>query len=341
MEEHELGGKLLASVSRSFYLTLKALPSGLREPLSMAYLLARAADTLADTDGADRSLRMDCLSEFDRLVQSSTRHAEAEREFCDRLLREFVPFQQDANEAILLRRLPEAFEAVRKYSERQQANIRGVLAPIVRGQMLDVSRFPADGELRALRSQIELDEYTWLVAGCVGEFWTKTCVEELPDALATNTSHNQQMELGVRFGKGLQLVNILRDVGKDFAMGRCYFPQETLAENGVSLGKLQRDPSLLRPLLPLWQHRCREHLLCGLVYVSNVEHRRLRYAVALPLLLGLRTLALMEDATWEQRMQGVKVSRGEVARMMVEAGIASLRADGIRKMVARFTTVSL
>ncbi len=340
MEEHELGGKLLASVSRSFYLTLKALPAGLREPLSMAYLLARAADTLADTSVVSQSLKMDCLGEFDRLIQSRVRDTKAEQEFCEKLLREFVPFQTDPDEASLLQRLAEAFEAVRKYPERQLANIRGVLAPIVRGQLLDVSRFPVDGELRALRSEEELDEYTWLVAGCVGEFWTKLCAEELQDAFSKATTTEEQMERGIRFGKGLQLVNILRDIGKDFAMGRCYFPLKTLGENGISLVKLQRDLSILLPLLLVWQRRCREYLLCGLEYVSNVEHRRLRYAVALPLLLGVRTLALLEKATWEERIAGVKVSRGEVAKIMVEAGIASLRANGIRKLVERFMSAS-
>ena len=51
--ERELGGQLLAAVSRSFYLTLKALPKELREPISLAYLLARTADTIADTGSGE------------------------------------------------------------------------------------------------------------------------------------------------------------------------------------------------------------------------------------------------------------------------------------------------
>ena len=42
---------ILKSVSRSFYLTIKFLPRPLREPVSLAYLLARATDTMADTAG--------------------------------------------------------------------------------------------------------------------------------------------------------------------------------------------------------------------------------------------------------------------------------------------------
>jgi len=34
---------------------------------------------------------------------------------------------------------------------------------------------------------------------------------------------------GVRFGKGLQLVNILRDLPRDLRQGRCYLPTERLA----------------------------------------------------------------------------------------------------------------
>ena len=40
---------LLRQVSRSFYLSLAILPRPLREPIGLAYLLARAADTVADT----------------------------------------------------------------------------------------------------------------------------------------------------------------------------------------------------------------------------------------------------------------------------------------------------
>ena len=40
---------VLRGVSRSFYLTLRVLPRELREPVGLAYLLARAADTISDT----------------------------------------------------------------------------------------------------------------------------------------------------------------------------------------------------------------------------------------------------------------------------------------------------
>ena len=55
MNTAELGGPLLKSVSRSFYLTIRILPARLQAPIGLAYLLARASDTIADTaDAPDR-----------------------------------------------------------------------------------------------------------------------------------------------------------------------------------------------------------------------------------------------------------------------------------------------
>src|ERR1041385_7652516 len=40
---------LLKQVSRSFYLTMRVLPAAIRSQIGVAYLLARATDTIADT----------------------------------------------------------------------------------------------------------------------------------------------------------------------------------------------------------------------------------------------------------------------------------------------------
>jgi farnesyl-diphosphate farnesyltransferase len=331
----ELGGKLLEGVSRSFFLTLKALPAGLREPLSLAYLLARAADTMADTVAVPHDLRQDSLRDFDRLVQCAERDAPGETALCAILKGLFVPLQEDKHEAQLLLRLHEAFDALRASPPRQMAAMRGVLSPIVRGQLLDIERFPVDGKVRALQTPGELNEYTWLVAGCVGEFWTKLCAEEVPDVFAPGVTQEQMIEWGVRFGKGLQLVNILRDVGKDLRMGRCYFPRTELDAHGVSPADLSGAPSRLMAVTQPWRERCREHLDCGVRYLDALQHKRLQFATSLPLLIGIRTLALIEHASPDELLEGVKVSRTEVGKILFDAGIASLRRGGIRKLAEK------
>ena len=55
---------LLRQVSRSFYLTLAVLPSRVAKQVGIAYLFARAADTVADTSLVDRSARVLFLQQF-------------------------------------------------------------------------------------------------------------------------------------------------------------------------------------------------------------------------------------------------------------------------------------
>ena len=52
----KLLGDLLCGVSRTFYLTLRVLPKDLRHPVGLAYLLARAADTITDNIAGTTSL---------------------------------------------------------------------------------------------------------------------------------------------------------------------------------------------------------------------------------------------------------------------------------------------
>lgn len=311
--ERELGGQLLASVSRSFYLTLKALPKELREPISLAYLLARTADTIADTASVDAAIRLDCLERYCALVRGSGDL----QSLADMLIRQFCPQQSDDAERRLMEKFADGIAWMRTMQPAPLAAIQSVLEHIIDGQMLDIRRFPSDGQLRRLASAKELDEYTWLVAGCVGEFWTLLCASELPASLDPAVSTAQMQEWGARMGKGLQLINILRDIGEDTRDGRCYLPCQ---------------PEDIQTEWSLWLQTCTEHLECGLRYVQHVAHGKLRYATALPLLLGIQTVAKMRTSTWDKIQQGVKISRLDVASILAQAAIACRSAGAMEKL---------
>src|SRR5258708_10578997 len=65
----KLHGSILASVSRSFYLSIRLLPKKLRDPVSLGYLLARASDTIADTTELPIELRTEKLRLLARGIQ--------------------------------------------------------------------------------------------------------------------------------------------------------------------------------------------------------------------------------------------------------------------------------
>ena len=317
--ERELGGQLLAAVSRSFYLTLKALPKELREPMSLAYLLARTADTIADTASVDVAVRLDCLEQYRALVKDG-----AEGQKLSQMLREqFCPKQSDEAERRLMEKFADGIAWLRTMNPRPLAAIQSVLERIIDGQMLDIRRFPCDGKLRRLASDTELDDYTWLVAGCVGEFWTLLCASELPGSLDPMITTEQMQDWGTRMGKGLQLINILRDIGEDTGDGRCYLPCE---------------PHQLQAEWRRWLPICIAHLECGLSYVKHLANGKLRYATALPLLLGIQTVARMRSATWDKVLEGVKISRLDVASILAQAVMACRSPEALEKLYRKLGT---
>ncbi len=237
----------------------------------------------------------------------------------------FAVWQDDAHERLLIQSLPQCLAWLDALDAPDQADIRTVIRHITRGQLLDVERFGEAGAPRALASAAELDEYTYLVAGCVGEFWTDLCFRHLPD-FAT-LAQPRMRELGRAYGCGLQLINILRDVQADLAMGRCYLPADALAAAGLEPQDITRQPVPLAPLYEHWLARAGSHLDDGMRYCAAVNHRRVRAGSALPALIGARTLALLQQAGAGALQTRVKVPRAEVRSILLRLAL-TLAARG-------------
>jgi farnesyl-diphosphate farnesyltransferase len=303
----ELIGPLLRDVSRSFYLTLRVLPKEIRPQVSLAYLLARATDTIADTKAVPRAKRVFALQQLQNLSHVPDLGTIAEQ-------------QTSGGEKRLLERLDDCVAAAGQFDEADSRRIQELLKIIVGGQIFDLQRFPGETEkeLVALTNDGELDNYTYMVAGCVGEFWTKMCIARLP---ALHDWDVEEMKaLGVRFGKGLQLVNVLRDIPKDLRIGRCYLP----VSDPVAL----LDPKnfeAIRPLYERWLDAALAHLDAGWQYTLRVpgSEFRLRLACIWPIWIGLMTIARLRDANPLDPARRIKISRGEVYGMMAKSLLAS------------------
>ena len=296
----DLYGTVLASVSRSFYLTIRALPGSLRKPIGLAYLLARTTDTIADSAGASSEIRLEALRQFANAISGLAP------------VPDLTPLRaglSDASERELLAQAGTLIAALEQTEPGDRKEITWVLQEIARGQILDIQRFPREDKERvtALASAEELDGYTYSVAGCVGEFWTRICNRHLRQYC--NQELNEMVHLGVAFGKGLQLVNILRDAPADLAIGRCYLPANELG--GPPEG-LRSDPIQARPAFAFWLGRAREHLDQGLLYLQALRPWRLRVACFLPWALALKTLALLEQKPSLENSGRVKVPRKEI-----------------------------
>ncbi|MFN2508606.1 MAG: phytoene/squalene synthase family protein [Chthoniobacterales bacterium] len=302
-------GVLLRSVSRSFYLSIRLLPIRLREPIGLAYLLARATDTIADTTEIELHIRLQELAELAELIQGRSSANVSASSFAA-----FATMQKDAAERALIEALPTCMEWLRTMRSADRDDIRNVLATINEGQTLDLQYFGGADQVTAFETAADLDRYTYLVAGCVGKFWTELCFRHLSNFTAE--SKEKMLCLGVEYGKGLQLVNILRDVGADLRAGRCYLPAEDLRTARSAPAELARNPAPAKPLLRAWGARAEQGIAAGVEYACAIRPRRVRLATALPALIGARTLALLRAAGADAFSRRVKVSRSEVRKIV-------------------------
>lgn len=315
----ELRGPVLRSVSRSFYLSLRFLPKALRDPLSLAYLLARATDTLADTVNAPVALRMEALRNLSTAIQGAV-----SPDVTVPLRESFAPLQKNDAERVLISRLPALLEWLEELPVADRGEIRLVLEKINRGQTLDLERFGSSTRITALRTAAELEEYTYLVAGCVGEFWTRLCFAHVKNF--SERREEEMRDLGIRYGQGLQLINILRDAGDDLRQGRCYLPADELESLGLAPEEILRDPARVEPVLKKWREKAGEGIEAGIEYAAAIRNRRVRFATALPALIGARTLGLLREAGPEALRRRVKVSRVELRKIVVSNALASPRS---------------
>lgn len=314
MSREDLPGPLLASVSRSFYLTIRLLPAKLQEPIALAYLLARASDTIADSATAEASLRLRHLDAFASMLRKG---GDAGLEELQRDIR-----SEHSGESALIANLGRCLSWLAEVGEFDRAEIRSVMEKIIRGQSLDLQRFAQSDRIVALETALELDEYTYLVAGCVGEFWTRICLHHQPRCAALPEA--EMCRLGVNYGKGLQLVNILRDLPADLRSGRCYLPAEELRAAGVDPATLLASPSPARPVVQRWLAQAAAQLDNGERYIAALRPARLRVGCFLPWYLGRKTLALLREHSPLEVAAKLKVPRSTVRTALALAPAVAL-----------------
>jgi len=210
---------LLSKTSRTFALAIPLLPEPTRKAVSVAYLLFRVADTFEDATTWPREERLDALESFVELLElsPSARVAEAQRRSEAWLQRPPVDHEG------YLELLGELAPVLAELDTLAPAVSGLVIRHTIRtteGMASVVARADERGNLR-LASVPELKDYCYIVAGIVGELLTELFLHDAP---ALESQHAELTRLMRAFGEGLQLVNILKDVGDDAQDGRVYLP---------------------------------------------------------------------------------------------------------------------
>lgn len=311
--------EILKQVSRSFYLSIRILPVPMRTPVTIAYLLARAADSMTDSDNINLASRKKYLDDLLNSLNSIDSNVETEI-----LSSTLKPLISDVGEQKLIHFLPEIIICFHQLSAEDKSLVQQVVITLIRGMQNDLSLFESKDHICALENQVALEEYTYLVAGCVGEFWTKTAIAHLSSV--SHWNEKTQSTLGIEFGKALQLTNILRDIAKDARLNRCYLPNDVLQDNKLTTNQLldKANDHLFRPIIF-------QELTLAVKYFESAENYllstprssvRLRLASIWPILIGLKTLELIASKeNFLDPDKTIKVQRQWVYGMLIRSFI--------------------
>lgn len=194
--------EILKETSRTFYIPISQLPSGLQEAVASAYLCMRAIDEIEDHAELDNSTKAELLRSISHTLQAAV-----DGFALDAFVAGFSSCQS---------RLPEVTLRVREWA---------LLAPeTIAPRIWDATAAMADrmadwaGSNWIIQTEADLDRYTFGVAGAVGlilsDLW----------AWYDGTQTNRTEAIG--FGRGLQAVNILRNHSEDLQRGVDFYPTD-------------------------------------------------------------------------------------------------------------------
>ena len=118
---------LLKGVSRSFYLSVRFLPKRIRLAIALGYLLARASDTIADTNKLPPAERIWVLEQLLRFLSGGKPGEPIDLSAC-------LSAQTDGPERVLLANLDRVFKYLPGIPPAHRKLLNEVLAKIIHGQ---------------------------------------------------------------------------------------------------------------------------------------------------------------------------------------------------------------
>ncbi len=300
--------------SRTFAIPIGMLPPRLERAITCSYLLCRIADTVEDT--ADWSVVE--KAQLFRVFQDVLDGRAEPQSFA-------VAVAQlsggDPEERELLLGLARVLAVFGTLPATLREVCREGVSELIAGMMVYSRRRPAPDGVRCLSSEADLERYCYFVAGVIGGLLTEAFIAELPEL--SPTSIQVMRAEAERFGAGLQMVNILRDLSADWQRGVCFVPRTLLDAAGLTAADLF-DPAKERQVRDLLEglfDRARQHLDAALTYTLAIPASAVavRRFCAVPLWMAVATLELCRvDGRLLQQDTRVKLSRGRVMRLINE-----------------------
>ncbi|MFP4647637.1 MAG: phytoene/squalene synthase family protein [Halorhodospira sp.] len=308
----------LPGVSRTFALTIPQLPEALRDTVTNAYLLCRVADTIEDHSTAEATVKHGLMLGLKEALQGS-REAECLAEQIGAALDwDTPPAERD-----LVVSLPRVINVTAGLPETHRGPVTRCVSVMGEG----MARFQRVRSPVGLKDRDQFEAYCYYVAGVVGEMLTDLFLLEVA-GFGDDADRDELMDLGRRFGLGLQATNVIKDVWADRARGVCWLPRELFTESGCSLGPdadWSEDPGFRRGIGRMVAIGV-EHMEAARAYILRIPPSQpgVRRFCAWAATMSLATLRQIHKNPGFKSGEEVKISRRQVRRL---AGLTSYAAE--------------
>jgi farnesyl-diphosphate farnesyltransferase len=302
--------EMLTRVSRTFAPTIRMLPRRLCLPVTVAYLLCRIADTVEDEAGIPAKLKKNLLLTYADIFK------QGDADYKTNFLKGLEAIPDHNPDVVLAKNLRRVLNVYDTFHPEVQKMIATWVVEMTLG-MKKYAQSSAKRKKQFLYSMKELDEYMYYVAGTVGHLLTSLFSyfsEKITPAISKKLEAFSES-----FGKGLQLVNIIRDMAGDLKRGQSYIPDEILQKYQLTRKSIfeikNRDNAEL--LFDELIRTAIDHLDKAMAYVVHIpkEETRIRIFCLLPIFWAMQTLRIIHDNTLNLlRPEKVKISRSMIRK---------------------------
>jgi len=296
---------MLPKVSRTFAPTIRMLPKGLNSIVTVAYLLCRVADTVEDSEDLSIDVKKELLNNYISIFKDKNSRSLEQFMTGINALPPTTPDEQ------LVYNLPRILNVFNTFSPIFKKHIGQWVVEMSVG-MKKYAQAAMRKKFSFLGTMNELDEYMYYVAGTVGYLLTE--LFSFYSNKITPPIRKKLNLLAESFGKGLQMVNIIRDMTTDLRRGQSYIPEELLQKyqlNRKTIFEKQNADKAQQLFNELIQNAVK-HLDKAIDYILLLpkEERGIRMFCMLPVFWAMRTLQKIHENTLALLgHEKVKVSR--------------------------------
>lgn len=223
LEDIAYQNEILQHVSRTFALTIPQLPEPLCTVVSNAYLLCRIADTIEDDKSMSAELKKQYAERFIEVVAGN----DDSQSFAEALFPLLSSTATEAEHDLIANTAP-VIRLTHSFNKRQRTALERCVKIMADGMV----RYQDAETLDGVADQKDMDQYCYYVAGVVGEMLTELFCDHSAEI---DAQREEMMKLGVSFGQGLQMTNILKDIWEDHERGACWLPRDIFEKHGVDI----------------------------------------------------------------------------------------------------------